>query len=102
MNGRMLFPLFSFDFLFDTEIGLFEFIKRFCANPEAFDLDILNQDRDILRKLLDERENQNPLSVISTKENMKDIDLNIVLVCSLQCTFYYLLYCFLNRVKIFQ
>lgn len=74
MNGRMLFPLFSFDFLFDTEIGLFEFIKRFCANPEAFDLDILNQDRDILRKLLDERENQNPLSVISTKENMKDID----------------------------
>ena len=40
MNGRFLFPLFSFDFLFDTEIGLFEFIKRFCANPEAFDLDI--------------------------------------------------------------
>ena len=73
MNGRAVSPLFSFDFLFDTDMGLILFIKNFLQVEEAFDLNILNQDVKELYQLIANREEQNPLSVISTKDNMQCI-----------------------------
>lgn len=74
LNGRTLNAIIDFDFIVNSELGLIRFIKSRYQDERAFKLDILNKsDRDIL-SLLYSRDNYNPLSVISTEENMHDID----------------------------
>ena len=74
LNGKTLSALIDFDFIVNSELGLIRFIKIKFRDPRAFKIDILNKsDREIL-SLLYSRENINPLSIISTEENMKDID----------------------------
>ncbi len=74
LNGKTLNAIIDFDFIVNSELGLIRFIKSKYQDPRAFKLDILNKsDRDIL-SLLYSRNNYNPLSIISTEENMNDID----------------------------
>ena len=74
LNGRTLNAVIDFDFIVNSELGLIRFIKTRYQDERAFKLDILNKsDRDIL-SLLYSRDNYNPLSIISTEENMPDID----------------------------
>ena len=74
LSGRVLATLIDFNLLVDTDIGLIRFIRNNFQDDRAFKLDILNKsDRSIL-SLLYSRENWNPLSIISTEENIKDID----------------------------
>lgn len=74
LNGRTLNAVIDFDFIVNSELGLIRFIKTRYQDERAFKLDILNKsDRDIL-SLLYSRDNYNPLSIISTEENIPDID----------------------------
>lgn len=74
LNGKILTPLIDFDFIVDTDMGLIRFIRQRFQDPRAFKLDIVNKsDREIL-SLLYSREHINPLSIISTENNMSDID----------------------------
>lgn len=74
LNGRVLNPVIDFDFIVNTDIGLIRFIRENFQDKRAFKLDILNKsDREIL-SLLYYRKHYNPLSIISTEDNMKDID----------------------------
>ena len=74
LNGKTLNAVIDFDFIVNSELGLIRFIKTKFQDQRAFKLDILNKsDRDIL-SLLYSRNNYNPLSIISTEENMNDID----------------------------
>lgn len=74
LNGRVLNVLIDFDLIVNTELGLIRFIRENYQDNRAFDLDVLNKsDREIL-SLLYSRNHPNPLSVISTEDNMKDID----------------------------
>ena len=73
-NGKTLHTLIDFDFIVNTELGLIRLIREQYRDSRAFKLDILDKsDRSIL-SLLSSRTNSNPLSIISTEENMKDID----------------------------
>ena len=73
-NGKTLHTLIDFDFIVNTELGLIRLIKEQYRDSRAFKLDILDKsDRSIL-SLLSSRTNSNPLSIISTEENMEDID----------------------------
>lgn len=74
LNGKILSVLIDFNFLIDIDIGLIRFIREEFQDSRAFKLDILNKsDREIL-SLLYSRINWNPLSIISTNENLSDID----------------------------
>ena len=74
LNGRVLNAVIDFDFIVNTELGLVRFIRDNFQDDRVFDLDVLNKsDREIL-SLLCSRDNPNPLSIISTQENMCDID----------------------------
>ena len=74
LNGKTLVAVMDFNIIVNTELGLIRFIRENYQDPKAFDLSIVNKsDREIL-SLLYSRKNINPLSVISTKENMPDID----------------------------
>lgn len=74
LNGRNLNALIDFDFLVNTEFGLIKFIQSNFMDDRVFKLDMLSRsDREIL-SLLYSRTNYNPLSIISTEDNMKDID----------------------------
>lgn len=74
LNGKTLNTLIDFNFVFNTDIGLIRFIQENYQDDRVFLLDVLNKsDRDIL-SLLYNRSNWNPLSIISTEDNMKDID----------------------------
>jgi len=74
LNGKVLNPLVDFDFIVNTELGLIRFIRENYQDDRAFKLDVLNKsDREIL-SLLSSRTNPNPISIISTEENMNDID----------------------------
>ena len=74
LNGRVLNAVIDFDFIVNTELGLVRFIRDNFQDDRVFDLDVLNKsDREIL-SLLCSRDNPNPLSIISTQENMRDID----------------------------
>lgn len=74
LGGRVLAPLIDFDFIIDTDFGLIKFIRENYQDDRAFNLEILNKsDREIL-SLLYTRSARNPLSIISTEENLKDID----------------------------
>ena len=73
-NGKTLHTLIDFDFVVNTELGLIRLIREQYRDSRAFKLDILDKsDRSIL-SLLSSRNNSNPLSIISTEENMSDID----------------------------
>lgn len=74
LNGKIISALIDFNFLVDTDIGLIRFIRENFQDQRVFKLDILNKsDRNIL-SLLYSRINWNPLSIISTEDNLKDID----------------------------
>lgn len=74
LNGKVLVPVIDFNFVVNTDIGLIRFIRKNFQDDRAFKLDILNKsDRDIL-SLLYSRKNINPLSIISTEDNIEDID----------------------------
>lgn len=74
LNGRVLNVLIDFDLIVNTELGLIRYIRENYQDERAFRLDVLNKsDREIL-SLLYSRNHPNPLSIISTEDNMKDID----------------------------
>ena len=74
LNGKVLNSVIDFDLLVNSELGLIRLIRKKYQNEDAFDLDTLNKsDREIL-SLLYSRTNPNPLSIISTEENMENID----------------------------
>lgn len=74
INGRITNSIIDFNFIVDTDIGLLRFIRENFRDNRAFNIDILDKsDRELL-SLLSTRENLNPLSIISTDENLKDID----------------------------
>lgn len=74
LNGRVLNPVIDFDFIVNTDLGLIRFIRENFQDDRAFNLSILNKsDREIL-SLLYSRKYQNPLSVISSDDNIDDID----------------------------
>ena len=74
LNGRVLSALIDFDLVVNTELGLIRFIRENFQDERAFNLEILNKsDREIL-SLLFSRKDKNPLSIISTEENLGDID----------------------------
>lgn len=73
--GRVVSTLIDYNFIINTDLGLLTFIKEHFQDPRAFVLDTLNNKSKLeLLELLSRRTNVNPLSVISTEENMKDID----------------------------
>lgn len=74
LNGKKLNILIDFDFVVNTELGLIRLIRNFFRDDRAFKLDILDKsDREIL-SLLYSRKNVNPLSIISTEDNISNID----------------------------
>ena len=74
LNGRVLSALIDFDLVVNTELGLIRFIRENFQDDRAFNLETLNKsDREIL-SLLYSRKNENPLSIISTEDNLGDID----------------------------
>ena len=74
LNGKSLNALIDFDFIVDIDFGIIRFIRENYADKRAFKLDVLDKsDKEIL-SLLSTRDNWNPLSIISSEENMNDID----------------------------
>lgn len=74
LNGRTLNAVIDFDLIVNTELGLIRFIRENYQDAKAFNLETLNKsDKEIL-SLLFSRKNENPLSIISTEENLGDID----------------------------
>ena len=74
LGGRVLSTLIDFNFLVDTDIGLIRFIREKFQDDRVFKLDILNKSDRYILSLLYSRLNWNPLSIISTEENLPDID----------------------------
>jgi hypothetical protein len=72
--GRILSTLIDYNFIINTDLGLLKLIREQFQDPRAFILDTVNKSDIELLRLLCTRTNINPLSVISTEENMKDID----------------------------
>lgn len=74
LNGRVITALIDFDLVVNTELGLIRLVREKFQDERAFNLEILNRsDKEIL-SLLFSRKNPNPLSIISTEENLPDID----------------------------
>ena len=74
LGGRVISAMIDFDLVVNTELGLIRFIRNNFQDERAFKLEVLNKsDSDIL-SLLYSRENENPLSIISTEENLGSID----------------------------
>ena len=74
LGGRILSTLIDFNFLVDTDIGLIRFIREKFQDDRVFKLDILNKSDRYILSLLYSRLNWNPLSIISTEDNLSDID----------------------------
>ncbi len=74
LSGRVLNTLIDFNLLVDTDIGLIRFIRNNFQDDRVFKLDIVNKSDRYILSLLYSRENWNPLSIISTEDNIKDID----------------------------
>lgn len=74
LSGRVLNTLIDFNLLVDTDIGLIRFIRNNFQDDRVFKLDIINKSDRYILSLLYSRENWNPLSIISTEDNIKDID----------------------------
>lgn len=74
LNGRVLTAIIDFDLVVNTELGLIRFIRENFQDERAFDLEILNKSDSEILSLLFSRKNDNPLSIISTKENLDNID----------------------------
>lgn len=76
MNGRIIQPLFSFDSLFNEEIGLINFIQTFCADSDMWYAKIkedINSEFGIPH-ILNTRVEENPLSPFVKDEYKDDID----------------------------
>lgn len=74
LNGRVITALIDFDLVVNTELGLIRLVREKFQDERAFKLEVLNRsDKEIL-SLLFSRKNPNPLSIISTEENLSDID----------------------------
>lgn len=74
LNGKILTSIIDFDFIVNTELGLIRFIRDKYQDEKSFKLDILNKsDRDIL-SLLYYREDPNPISIISQKDYLPNIN----------------------------
>ena len=74
IGGKVTNVVIDYDFIVNTEVGLIRFIRENFQDSRVFELNILNKsDREIL-SLLYSRKNYNPLSIISTEDNLKDID----------------------------
>ncbi len=74
LNGKVLSALIDFELIVDMDIGLIKFIRNNFQDDRAFKLDILNKSDRYILSLLYSRTNWNPLSIISTEENLSDID----------------------------
>ncbi len=74
INGKSINILIDFDLIINTDFGLIQFIKQNYMDERAFNLDTLNSPETTMMELLYSRKNWNPLSVISTDENMDNID----------------------------
>lgn len=74
LNGKVLSALIDFELIVDMDIGLIKFIRNNFQDNRAFKLDILNKSDRYILSLLYSRINWNPLSIISTEENLPDID----------------------------
>lgn len=75
LNRQSIFPVIDFNFALNTDLGLIRYIRSNYQDERAFRLDVLNRsDRELL-SLLSSRINSNPLSIISTDDNMRNIDL---------------------------
>jgi hypothetical protein len=67
--------LIDFNTLVDTEIGLFELIRREYLDPDVFNVELLNSDIKKLLSLLITREEVNPLYLIANDNiDRKDLD----------------------------
>lgn len=67
--------LIDFNALVDTEIGLFELIRREYLDPDVFNVELLNSDIKKLLSLLITREEVNPLYLIANNNiDRKDLD----------------------------
>lgn len=74
LNRQSIFPVIDFNFALNTDLGLIRYIRSNYQDERAFRLDVLNRsDRELL-SLLSSRINANPLSIVSTDNNMKNID----------------------------
>lgn len=72
--GQIVTVIVDYNFIVNTDLGLMRFIRSQFQDPRAFNLDIVNKKDGELLTLLYSRIDKNPLSIISTEENMKDID----------------------------
>lgn len=76
MTGRIIQPLFSFDSIFNEEIGLIDFIQNFCADSDMWYPRIkedIKSDMGIPH-ILSTRVEENPLSAFVKDEYKDDID----------------------------
>lgn len=73
-NGKTLHTLIDFEFIVNVELGLIRLIKYKYRDDRAFNLDIVDKSDRAILSLLKCRKNYNPLSIISTEDNMSDID----------------------------
>lgn len=73
MIGKTLYPLISFDLIYNKDIGVVRFIQKYIVHLDGFDLPKLRKmsDREIL-SLIHYRKNKNPLSVIPTTKQLDD------------------------------
>ena len=74
INGKPINILIDFDLIIESDFGLIKFIQQNYMDERAFKLDILNSPDQKIIELLYSRENRNPLSIISTDENLDNID----------------------------
>lgn len=77
MEGNSNKVLFLFDVVFDLDIGLLNLIKKEFRNKDLMYIELLdNAPIDLIKKILIEREDPNPLSIIMDKDKvtMEDID----------------------------
>ncbi len=72
--GQIITVIVDYNFIVNTDLGLIRFIRNQFQDPRAFNLDTVNKKDAELLTLLYSRKDKNPLSIISTEENMKDID----------------------------
>lgn len=66
--------LIEADLLFDIDIGIIKFIRDKFADPNFFNIDILELPDIVILGLLQERENKNPLYILSLDNSECDYD----------------------------
>lgn len=74
ITGHKLTSVIDFDFIFNTDMGIYKYIRDRYRIPNIFNLDFLDsKDIDILTKSI-LREERNPLSLIATEDSIESID----------------------------